>query len=186
MGSYTLTSPRLWDQFIGWPFRENIDPYIFQMQAQHFSTRHIYHAVRAIGEYARWLTAHHSDGSDVHEGTVSSFLCWRRRQTGYRHGSPIALARFLRLLRDAGAIAPPLPSVDPRDLLFEAYRAFLEGKRGFKAKSSASYIWFARPFVRELWARDGKGLAALTRADVIAYIECHAPRRSAATAKIMC
>ena len=185
MTSYTLTSPKLWRLLEGWPFREHVDAYIALMLAQHFSTRHTYHAVRAIGEFARWLTEDHGDSCDIDERTVSSFLAWRRQQTGYRHGSPTALVRFLGVLRAVGAISLGLPSADPRDLLLSAYQPFLEHGRGFMPKSSASYVWFARPFVQECWVK-GKGLSSLSRADVIAYVERHAPRRGAATAKIMC
>ncbi len=70
--------------------------------------------------------------------------------------------------------------------MIEDYRAFLKFQQGFAPQSVASYVWFARPFVTELWASDADGLSRLTTADVIGYVERHAPRRSAATAKIMC
>ena len=173
---YSLTSLRLREPLEDWPFREYVDRYIAAMRADRFSNRHTYHAVEAIGEFARWLTGVHGDAADVQERTVAAFLAWKRQRASYKNGNAITLARFLGVLRDVGAIAPPPASIDQRDLLLEAYRTHLESGRGFKAKSCASYIWFARPFVQALWNAE-EGLAALTRADVIGYVERHAPRR---------
>ena len=186
MAPHSLTCPRLWARFDGWAFRDHIALYISRMEAKHFSTRHIYRMVRLVGEFARWLLDQHGDGSDVHERTTACFIAWRAQHSRYQNGSRVALARLLGTLRDAGVIGPPSPPRAPWDELLQHYCAFLEGQRGFKAKSTASYVWFARPFLRELWASDGNGLAKLTRADIIAYIERHAPLRSACTARIMC
>lgn len=186
MAPHSLTCPRLWDRFDGWAFRDHIGLYIARMETERFSARHTYRMVRLVGEFARWLIDQHGDGSDVHERTAAGFIAWRVQRSNYQNGSRIALARLLGILRDAGAIGPLSSPLDPWDRVLQGYSAFLVGQRGFKVKSTMSYVWFARQSLRELWADDDGGLAKLTRADVIAYVERHAPRRSATTARIMC
>jgi len=103
MSEYSLASPRLWRALEGWTFRQCIDAYIERLQAEGFSNRPTFHAVRAIGEYARWLTDHHGDDIDVHGNTIAAFTGWREQQPGYRHGTRIAIVR----LRENGISAGP-------------------------------------------------------------------------------
>lgn len=78
MSEYSLESPRLWRALEGWAFRQYIDAYIERLQAEGFSNRHTFHALRTVGEYARWLTDHHGDDIDVHENTIAAFTGWPR------------------------------------------------------------------------------------------------------------
>jgi site-specific recombinase XerD len=184
MAEYTLASPRLWIALEGWPFRQHIAAYIERLQTEGFSDRHTFHAVRAVGEYARWLIDHHGDQIDVHESTIAAFMLWRAEQPGYRHGTRIAIVRLLRLLREAGAVAPATLPEAPQAKLLRDYALHL-GQRGLSAKSIAGYTWFAKDSLPDLWQSD-VGLGQLSRSDVIRFVENKAPQRSPSTAGTMC
>lgn len=184
MSEYSLASPRLWRALEGWTFRQYIDAYIERLQAEGFSNRHTFHAVRAIGECARWLTDHHGDDIDVHENTIAAFTGWREQQPGYRHGTRIAIVRLLATLREADAVGPATLSEDPRAKLLRDYADHLQ-RRGLSAKSVDGYTWFAKDSLPDLWQAEA-GLAQLTRANVIRFVEQRAPTRSPSTARTMC
>jgi len=184
MSEYSLASPRLWDALERWPFRQHIDAYIEWLQAEGFSNRHTFHAVRAVGEYARWLIDHHGDPNDVHESTIAAFMVWRAEQPGYRYGTRIAIVRLLASLREAGAIAPATLPEDPQAKLLRDFATYL-GQRGLSAKSIAGYTWFAKDSLPGLWQAD-VGLIQLSRSDVVRFVENQAPRRSPSTARTMC
>lgn len=184
MSEYSLASPHLWQALESWPFRPHIDAYIERLQAEGFSNRHAFHAVRAVGEYARWLVDHHGDENDVHESTIAAFMVWRAGQPGYRHGTRIAIVRLLASLREAGAVAQATLPEDPQAKLLRDFAAHL-GQRGLSAKSIAGYIWFAKDGLRDLWQGD-VGLAQLNRSDVISFVENKVPQRSPSTARTMC
>lgn len=182
---HRLDVARLHSRFADWRFREHFDTYIAWMLDAGFSAVSIRRVSRMVGAFARWLIDEHDDGLLVDEAVINRFLAWRALRHPYCNGSAIALTRLLAILRDTGAVPTPPPSSDARQLLIESYRAFLK-QQGFAPRSVASYVWFAGPFVTELWVSNEDGLSCLTTADVIGYIERQAPLRSAATAKIMC
>ena len=184
MSEYSLTSPRLWDALEGWPYRQHIKAYIERLQAEGFSNRHTYHAVRAVGEYASWLADHHGGHIDVQESTVAAFMVWRAKQPGYRHGTRIAIVRLMASLRNEGAVAPAALPQDPQAKLLKDYAAHLD-QRGLSAKSIAGYTWFAKDSLPDFWQPD-VGLAQLSRSDVIRFVENKAPQRSPSTAGTMC
>ena len=182
----TLTGSHVQGCFKNWPLRDCLDQYVARMRHDGYGAASIHKSVGVLGQFAQWLADQHGDSKDLHEGTVACYVAYRAGQGILRYGDRSTLARLLIVLRKADLIGPwALPS-DPHEQLLAGFRAYLENSRGLRPRSVASHIWFARPFLREVWPGRKCGLAGSGRADVVAYIERHAPRRSAATARIMC
>lgn len=182
----TSITSHLRSYFEGWPFRNSVDQCVAKMRQDGYSAPHIQNAVRVLGRFVQWLTDHHGNGADVHEGTVACFIAHLKGRGLLHNGHRAALARLLAVLREADLIKPQTAPPSPYDQILTGFKAYLEGIRGLRPKSVASHVWFARPFLLEIWLGEDGGLARLSRADVIAYVERHAPRRSAATGRAMC
>ena len=115
---------------------------------------------------------------------VDGFIAHRQATGELRNGERAALHRLRGALVDAGVVVAPPPPDGPRDRLLGQFESSLR-RRGYRQKSIASYLWFSRPFVSELW-EDTAGLAQLTSVAVLGYIERHASDRCSTTALIMC
>ncbi|UOK73827.1 tyrosine-type recombinase/integrase [Ancylobacter polymorphus] len=184
MRTYSLVSPKLWRPFDSWPHRPCIDVLIASMQEHHYSPKCIYLTVRIAGYFVEWLGAQQGQAGELDYTAVDRYVAHRAGAGELRNGERKALKRLRGILLDAGIIAAPLPSEDPRERLLEQFRADLQ-RRGYREKSIASYLWFCRPFLQEVWDAE-VGLTRITRASVLAYVEHRASDRSTTTATIMC
>lgn len=181
---HSLANPKLWSSFDNWPYRWSIDVMIASMQAHHYSPKCIFLAVRTAGNFVVWLGTQQGEAGELDYASVDRYVAHRAGAGELRNGERKALKRLRSILLDAGIVAAPLPSEDPREQLLEQFRADLR-RRGYREKSIASYLWFCRPFLQEVWDAE-VGLARITRAAVVAYVEQHASDRSKTTATIMC
>lgn len=122
---------------------------------------------------SRWLGAHDLDLGAVTPEVAEAYLA-DRRGAGYRAmRSPKALAPLLGYLRGLGVV-PVVPVVVPvsdDEVLLERYRSYLLTERGLVPQVACGYVNLVRPFVG--CALEGYGLgglAALSAADVVAFM----------------
>ena len=76
--------------------------------------------------------------------------------------------------------------LSPRDQILESFRRYLEHRHGLSPASAEAYVYFTRPFLRDLSISGVGDLALLSQSDVIGYVERHARDGSPATARTMC
>lgn len=169
--TFDLYSHQLWRRFDGWIFRDTIAAYIVKMEESGYRPGSICRAVRAVGDYARWLIDEHHDGSDVSRKTVFSFLSYRRKRGKRRNGDRSALLRLLTGLLEAGAVRTA-PVIDPHEQIVEAFSDYLRRKRGLQPNTIESSVYYVLPFFREIW-NGTDDLARISRQDVVKYVERH-------------
>lgn len=73
-----------------------------------------------------------------------------------------------------------------REQILESFRIYLEQRRGLSSRSAEAYVYFARPFLRDLSITGIGDLGLLSQNDVVGYVERRARDISPATARTMC
>lgn len=134
-----------------------------------------------------WMTSSGADFTDVDEHVVERYLLYRGRLQSIQPGDRAALKRWLSVLREEGAIAPPLAAVlTPHELIFKAFAAYLRTERGLAARSIVRHLPVIRRFLHEVCPGGAGDLGAISQEDVIRYVERHAQDWSPGTGKSMC
>ncbi|WGF90953.1 tyrosine-type recombinase/integrase [Marinivivus vitaminiproducens] len=180
MQTYSLSTPGLWTGLEDWPHRACVDAVVAAMQAERYSAKSIYQFVQSARRFAAWRGETTGDAPLAYDDTDRS-LAHRRATAVVPNGQRKALARLREAMVQAGVLSLPPVVSGPADDILQQFEASLV-RRGYKPKSVGSYIWFARPFLQELW--DGE--TELTAGAVLAYIERNAGQRSTTTVRIMC
>jgi integrase/recombinase XerD len=144
--------------------------------------------MRLMEHLSRYLDEHGLAVADLTVQAADRFLAQRRAGTHPGLASPRALRPLLGYLRSIGAAPGPAVQAagSPREVLVEAYRAYLAGERGLAPQSVRSYLGTARAFLSALAADSpGTGLESLSVGQVASFILYATRGRSAASAKIM-
>jgi site-specific recombinase XerD len=179
MRSYSLTTPGLWTGLEDWPHRACVDAVVTAMQAQHYSARSVYRFVQSARRFVSWRFETAGEGPPEY-AEIERFAAHRRATAIVPNGERKDLARLRAAMVQTGVITAPAAIVSPADNILRRFELSL-ARRGYKPKSVASYLWFCRRFMAEVW--DGE---TLTKAAVLGYIERHAGERRGATARAMC
>ncbi len=154
------------------------------MQDQKYSAQCVYKAVQTAGRFVEWLGSQAAGGHGFDYPDIERFIAHRTATGEIRNGERTALRRLRGALLSAGVISPPLLADDPREHLLRQFEASLR-RRGYREKSIASYLWFCRPFVQDIWD-ETTCLAKLKSAAVLGYIERRVGDRGKTTAAILC
>lgn len=169
------------------PLGEHIHLFVEHLQRAGYGPESGHRFLSVAQDFGFWLGATGAGLADIQEALVSQYLAERSRHRPPRRADAQGLVWLLAVLRAAKVIAPrPLPARDPREDILEAYRLYLERKRGLAPTSIASHLWFLRPFLEERKIATNADVARLSARDVAAYVERHASDRGATTARIMC
>lgn len=166
---------------------EHIHLYVEPLQRGRYSLATGHRFLSVVRDFGFWLGVTGSGFADIQEALVAEYLAERSRHRPPDKADARALGRLLSVLREANVIPPrPMPAHDPREDLLQAYRLYMERKRGLAPTSVASHLWFLRPFLQELGIATSAEVARLSRHQVATYVEQHAGDRGATTARIMC
>jgi site-specific recombinase XerD len=115
------------------------------------------------------------------------YLRHRERKQTIQPGDRARLKRWLSVLRDAGAIAPPAsPPMTPQAQIFQAFAEYLQAERGLAPRSVVHHLPTIRRFLHEVCPAGSDDLGKLRQEDVVGYIERHARDWSPNTGKAMC
>src|SRR5260370_40225206 len=137
--------------------------------------------MRLMEHLSRYLDERGLAVADLTGQVAGGFLAGRRAGAHPALASPKALGPLLGYLRGIGAAhgpADPVPG-SAREVLLEAYRAYLAGERGLAPQSVRSYLGTARAFLPGL-AADLPAWENLSAGQVTSFL-MHATRgRSAA------
>jgi site-specific recombinase XerD len=140
--------------------------------------------LKDLGQVGRWLGANGLVVEDLNEQRMAAFLA-DRQVTGKRRALGLrAMAPLLAYLRAVGAAADAASSLAPLDVLLGQYRTWMLSERGLAESTMLRYERTARRFLQEQAVRGGViVLAALTGADVNAFLLRECGRVSAGSAK---
>jgi integrase/recombinase XerD len=142
--------------------------------------------MRLMEHLSRYLEGRGLAGADLTGQVAGGFLAGRRAGARPGPASPRALGPLLGYLRGIGAAPGPAGQAgSPREVLLEAYRAYLSGERGLAPQSVRSYLGTARAFLTGLAADvPGAGWEDLPAGQVTSFVTHATQGRSAASAKV--
>lgn len=139
--------------------------------------------LKDLGQVGLWLSAEGLKTADLNEEQMTAFLSARRVVGRRRIPGARAMVPLLSYLREMGIVPAPAPRVTLLETLLIQYRLWLIDERGLAASTVLRYENTARRFLRESSAGGVFTPAALTGADVNAFLLRECARVSAGSAK---
>lgn len=142
--------------------------------------------LRLFAHLSRWLEAEGLAPDGLSVPVVERFLA-ARRAAGYVHyASARAMRPLLEYLRALGVVSPPATAepATPLDRLLERYRCYLTIERSLAPTTARGYLDAVRPFLAGRVTPAGLDLAALTAADITAFIVARCPGQAPGSAKL--
>lgn len=142
--------------------------------------------LRLFAHLSRWLEAEGLAPDGLSVPVVERFLA-ARRAAGYTHyASARAMRPLLEYLRALEVVSPPATAepATPLDRLLERYRCYLTIERSLAATTAGGYLDAVRPFLVRRVTPAGLDLAALTAADITAFIVARCPGQAHGSAKL--
>jgi integrase/recombinase XerD len=143
--------------------------------------------LQLMAHASRWLQREGFGANALTSEVVERFVA-ERRAAGYtNYVTARAMAPLLGYLRGLGvapAASPRVP-VGAIELLLADYRGYLAVERGLTADTIEGYVLAVRPFLGgRLRDGDELDLAALTAAEVVAFVVARCPGQSRGAAKL--
>jgi integrase/recombinase XerD len=143
--------------------------------------------LQLMAHASRWLQRE-GFGADALTSEVVERFVAERRAAGYtNYVTARAMAPLLGYLRELGVApaASPRVAVGAIELLLADYRGYLAVERGLTADTIEGYVLAVRPFLAgRLRDGDELDLAALTAAEVVAFVVARCPGQSRGAAKM--
>jgi integrase/recombinase XerD len=158
-----------------------------QLAARGYARGAVASQMRLMEHLSRYLEERGLAVTDLTGQVAGGFLAERRAGAHPGPASPRALGPLLGYLRGIGAAPGPSGQAagSPREVLLEAYRAYLAGERGLAPQSVRSYLGTARAFLSGLAADvPGAGWQDLSAGQVASFVIRATRGRSAASAKV--
>jgi site-specific recombinase XerD len=135
----------------------------------------------SLARVSRWLAGHGLTAADLDAECVGRFLAERRADRRVQRQTPRGLNSLLCYLRGLGLSAstsvPQVPGT-ARDALLDEFAGFLRTERGLAEATIHWYRYVAELFLTSQLGGQG-GAAALSAAEVNAFVLAQAGRRSA-------
>jgi integrase/recombinase XerD len=151
-----------------------------------YTAESAYGQMLVMAHLSRWLAGEGLGASGLTPQVAYQFLA-ARRAAGYTlYLSPKALVPLLGYLRRLGGApdAPPAVPPTPAEALLDRYQGYLVTERGLAPATARDYAGKVRSFVA---GRENAGvldLAALTAAEVTAFVLATCPGKPKGTAKL--
>jgi site-specific recombinase XerD len=161
------------DALRGSPLHPFVERYVALLKQQGYADGTAKLHIRLFVHLQRWLKARgYSDLDKLDELLFEAFL---REYSIGRHshlGAPMALRRFLGVLREAGVTRPAkMPSLPPARRLTDDYRCFLRDQRGCSVLTVGKYGQHVDRFLSQLFGIGPVDMRQITFANVIAFVE---------------
>ena len=149
-----------------------------------YTPQTIRNMLKDLGHVGRWLADRGLAVSQLDEDVVAVFLADRHSAGQRRVPGPRGMTPLLGYLRETGAAREVEPSLTPFGLLLQQYRRWMMQERGLSPSTVLRYENTARRFLQEQAVHDdGFAPAALTGADINAFLLRECGRVSAGSAK---
>jgi integrase/recombinase XerD len=143
--------------------------------------------LQLMAHASRWLQRERLGAGELTSEAVERFLA-ERRAAGYtNYVTARAMAPLVGYLRGLGVAPPASPrvTVGAVELVLADYRAYLAVERGLTSDTIEGYVLAVRPFLDgRLRGADELDLAALSAADVVAFVVERCPAQSRGAAKL--
>jgi site-specific recombinase XerD len=169
------------------PLGDYVDEYASRLVGEGYRRPTAWRCLRLIGDFSRWLEGRHLGVHDIDEQVAATYLAGRAEHRRPQAGDRATLNKFLAVLRQAGAIAPPKPvELSARERIFEDFASYLARERGLVRRTIIRHWPPVRLFLQETGVETIGGFTKLDQAAVIAFVERHAHDHSPAAAKSLC
>jgi site-specific recombinase XerD len=151
------------------------------LEAQGYRRNAVASQLQLFAHMSRWLESKGLGAEHLTRELVLEFLSARRGAVYTLWLSEKGVAPLLTHLRRVGVVPVPEPpvAVAPADRVLEEFRSYLVCERGLAAGTVAADVHMARLFMAARRHPD-VGLAAVTPADVVAFVQAQCEQRSAA------
>lgn len=131
----------------------------------------------SLARVSRWLAEQGLNAADLDAGRVGRFLADQRSRHQVRRRGPRGLSSVLGYLRGLGLAPAEIPGT-ARHALVNEFAGFLRAERGLAEGTICWYRYVAELFLAG-HVREPDGAAALSAAEVNAFVLAEASRRSA-------
>jgi site-specific recombinase XerD len=169
------------------PLGDCIDLYASRLVREGYGRPTGWRCLRLIADLSRWLGAHRLGMSDLGEELVARYLADRAGHRRPQKGDRPTLVKLLAVLRQADAIAPPVPTeLTASERLFSGFARYLARERGLVRVTIIHHWPVVRLFLQETGVRTVGDFAGIDQAAIVAFVERHARDHSPAAAKGMC
>jgi site-specific recombinase XerD len=169
------------------PLGRHLDAFAARLLEEGHCQQSAWRNLRVVGDYSRWLARKGLRLSDVNERTVEQYQRFRQR---YRHpflSDRPALQRFLAVLREVDAIAPP--ALTPRtehEQIVDDFKEYLSRERGLRQVTIIRHFPPLRLFLHEHCSLGRSSFSKLTTADISGFVVRHARDQSPRSGRSMC
>jgi len=182
-----LSRSRLYRRLRHGPHGEHVERYAARLVEDGLVCQRTWRCLNLVGGLLSWMAGRRASLSDLDEHGVERYLRHRERKQTIPSGDRAALKRWLSVLRDAGAIAPPAaPPMTPQARIFQAFAEYLRAERGLAPRSVVHHLPTIRRFLHEVCPAGSDDLGKLRQENVVGYIERHAGDGSPSTGQAMC
>lgn len=162
-------------------------PFVSGLQSnlsqQGYSDLAVRNMLKDVGAVGRWMQERDLQPDQLTPAAIAGFRAdclsrGRRKIPSVKSFEPL-----LRYLRAEGVLAEPPEPESPVGRLLDDYRRWLVGERGLAESTVIRYENLARRFLDLHFVGDGVGAAALTGAEVVAFLLRESQRVSVGSAK---
>ncbi len=176
----SLTSPvKSGVRLCGGPLSTYIASYRAKLEDLGYTPITVLYHLRLFAKFDLWLLRRRRRLWRLNERDADRFLKrLHARHPAVRHGSRSALRLLLKLLRDAGVVAPKSESIasSPAQRLANEYRVFLKEERGLDRSTVYHYSRHIDRFLNERFGAGRVNLRALGGLEITAFVRRQAPR----------
>jgi site-specific recombinase XerD len=164
-----------------------IGPFVSGFQTslseQGYSALAVRNMLKDVGAVGRWMQERDLQPDQLTPAVIAEFRVDCLARGGRKVPSVKSFESLLRFLRDEGVIAEPPEPESPVGRLLVDYRRWLVAERGLAESTVIRYENLARRFLQLHSVDDGVEAAALTGAEVVAFLLRESERVSVGSAK---
>jgi len=182
-----LVSSRLFQRLKNGPHGQLVELYAARLVEDGLAGHGTWRCLNVVGDLLGWMVGRRAKLTNLDECVVERYLRCRGRKQTIQPGDRAALKRWLRILRDAGTIAPAVsPAVTHQEQMFTQFSDYLRRERGLAERTIVRHLPSIRRFLCEVCAAGVGDLGKISQEVVTRYIERHAQDRSPRSGKAMC
>ena len=182
-----LVRSRLFRRLKTGPYRQHVEHLVTRLVQEGHTPDNIWRNLSVISGLLGWLVRRRYELADLDENMAERYVRYRARRQIVQPADRSAIKRWLRVLRDEGAIAPMAPpKLTVHDQIIQEFDDYLRTERGLGSCSILRLRRVARRFLHEICRAGAGDFGKIDQQSVIRYVERHVRDYSPETGKTMC
>ena len=187
MVKHLFSSPKVLERLYAGPLRDYMDPFAKILIEQGYQRSTAKQKICIVADLNHWLDSQKLTVADLDEEKVEKFLSYRGQRGKIFSIEPPTLRDFLKHLREADIVPPPVANTNESDLhcLENKFLKYLFNERGLRQSTVNTYLCIVRKFLAEQFGTDAILLNKLSPSDIRGFIIHHAQIGKSKRAKLM-